>query len=178
MPAIFGKIGPIAIPPLIELLEDKSQSFDARTSALQYLYPISLAHPEERDRCIAAIVKVLENFADNDPEFNGYIVMNLVADYKAVTAAPIIEAAYAADRVDYAFVGGWDDAQVYLGLRAAPDPKPPNYFDREVQRILAKESSQIDAYQENRGNDTRKANAKKKAKRQQEKKSRQKNRRK
>jgi Protein of unknown function (DUF1186) len=186
MPDIFGSIGSIAIPSLTELLQDKTLTFNARTSALQYLYPISVAHPEERDRCIAIIAQELEQFADNDPEFNGYLVMSLVGDFKAVEVAPLIESAYASARVDMAFIGDWEDVQVFLGLipeRISLRPKY-NFFgnsaieDGNLDKMFARQSSQIDGLIENNQNRSKSANAKNKAKRKQAKKARQKNRRK
>jgi hypothetical protein len=175
VPDIFEPIGSIAIPPLIELLQDRNSTFDARTDALQYLHKISVANPEERDRCVAAIAQELAHFADNDPELNGYLVMYLAADFKAVETAPIIEAAYAADRVDPTFVGDWEDAQVYLGLKPPKTLTESNYFDRHTTNTsFGKRSSFLDA----EGKRNTNTNAKNKAKRKQQKKARQKNRRK
>jgi hypothetical protein len=186
MPDIFGSIGSIAISPLTALLEDKSLTFDARTSASHYLHSISVTNPEERDLCIAAVVKELSQFEDNDLEFNGYIVMNLVADFKAVEAAPTIEAAYAAGRVDNQFVGDWEDAQVLLGLipkRISPRPTYSfgenfSWEDDNLNRAFSTQSSQIASMIETKENHIKNTNAKNKSKRKQEKKSRQKNRRK
>jgi hypothetical protein len=184
MPKIFGKIGSIAIAPLIELLQDRDQTIDARTSAVHYLAEISVAEPETRDRCLAPVVTELEQFADNDPEFNGYLVMYLVTDFTAVETAPLIEAAYAADRVDCQFIGDWEDAQVSLGLIPERITPRPNYFgiltpqERDLDRAFAKQSSQMDSFIETQIHRTKETQDKKKAKRKQEKKSRQKNRRK
>jgi hypothetical protein len=186
MPDIFESIGPTAIPGLIQLLQNQNFSFDARTNVLSYLHSISVLNPEERDRCISAIVKVLEQFTDNDPELNGYIVMYLVADFKAVETAPIIEAAYAAERVDMAFIGDWEDVQVRFGLIPERISPQQNYFlggdfsleDRNLGKAFARQSSQIDYLIETKENRIKNTNAKTKAKRKQAKKSRQKNRRK
>jgi hypothetical protein len=178
MPEIFQPIGSLAIPPLIELLQDKNLTFDARTSALMYMHPIAVAHPEERDRCVAAIAQELEQFADNDPELNGYLVMYLVADFKAVETAPIVETAYAAGRVDTSFVGDWDEAQVYLGLKPEKVLRRAKYFNRYTNKSFGRRSSYLDTLinsEEKRSIDT---TAKNKAKRKQEKKARKKNRRK
>jgi hypothetical protein len=184
MSDLFGSIGSVAIPALIPLLEDKTLTFDARTSAVNYLYTISVSHPEERDHCIAIITKELANFEENDLALNGYIVMFLVADFKAVEVASTIEAAYAANRVDIKFVGDWEDSQVYLGLIPQRTTPKPNYrlgidteWDEEnLQRMFAERSSQIDSLVEIEKNSTKNMKAKDKAKRKQQKKSRKKNR--
>ncbi len=129
-----------------------------------------------RDRCVEAIVTELEKFEDNDPEFNGYLVGSLAADFKAVEAAPLIEAAYAADRVDPSFVGNWDDAQVWLGLKKAP--KVPTKI-RERQRLLMKIMSRdIDIETEDLDNKIKQGASKSKTKRKQQQSARRKNRKK
>jgi hypothetical protein len=185
MPTIFRKIGSIAILPLIELLHDRHQTLDARTSAIHYLHEISVAEPEVRDRCLAPVVMEMERFADNDSEFNSFLVMYLAADFKAVETAPLIEAAYAADRVDYGLIGDWEDVQILLGLILERITPRPNYFginpgweERDSDRAFGKQSMQIDSYVAAQANRTKDTNDKKKAKRKQEKKARQKNRRK
>jgi hypothetical protein len=185
MPNVFGKIGSIAIPALIELVEDLHQNFDTRTSAIQYLHSISVAEPATRDRCLAPLLTELKRAAENDPEFNGYLIMALVADFQAVETAPLIEAAYAADLVDCRFIGDWEDVQVKFGLIPKRITPKPNYSmggyvgeDRDLNRAFAKQSQQLDSYIESQENRTKNINLKNKAKRKQEKKARQKNRRK
>jgi hypothetical protein len=186
MPDIFGAIGSIAIEPLIPVLQDQTLTYDARSSAVHYLHSISVTNPEERDRCVAIIAKELEQFDDNDPELNGYIVMTLVADFTAVEVAPIIEAAYAADRVAMEFIGDWEDAQLELGLISERTTPRPNYgfgrgFDMEdlkLERAFAQQNRQIDSIIKDQENSAKNNKAKNKAKRKQAKKSRQKNRRK
>jgi Protein of unknown function (DUF1186) len=133
MPEIFANIGVSAIPALIGLLQDSNQHMEARFSAISYLEDIYKKYPEVRDRCVEAISQELQKFADNNPEFNGYLVGSLAVEFKAVETAPLIEAAFAADRVDPSFVGGWDNVRVYLGLKKAP--KIPTQR-REIQRKL------------------------------------------
>jgi hypothetical protein len=135
MPEIFANIGVSAIPALIGLLQDANQHMEARFGAISYLEDIHKKYPDVRDRCVEAISQELQKFEENDPEFNGYLVGSLAADFKAVETAPLIEAAYAADRVDASFVGDWDNAQVYLGLKKAP--KIPTQR-REMQRKFMK----------------------------------------
>ncbi len=186
MADVFGAVGSIAIPALIELLHDKTLGLYPRSNALSYLHRITAANPEERDQCVAAIVEVLAEFAENDPQFNGFIVMHLVADFKAVEAAPTIEAAYAADRVALEFVGDWEDVQVDFGLIPARITPKPNYFasedfspdDLALKRAFARQSGQIDDIIEFQKNQFKTTNAKNKSKRKEQKKSRKKNRRK
>ena len=186
MPDIFGSIGSIAIPALIPVLQDKSLDYDPRTSAAHYLHSISVTNPDQRDRCLAAIVDELAQFAENDPQLNGYFVMTLVADFQAIETAPMIEAAYAADRVAMEFIGDWEDIQVEFGL--IPERLSPkrNYFlggdyaaeDLALNRAFARQSNQIDSIIEAQKDRSKQANDKNKVKRKQAKESRKKNRRK
>jgi HEAT repeat protein len=183
MPDIFGSIGSIAIEPLIPILQDKTLNYDVRSSAIHYLHSITVTNPDERDRCVATISKELEQFDDNDPELNGYIVMALVADFKAVETAPIIEAAYTADRVAMAFLGDWEDVQLEFGLITERTTPSPNYGfgnmeDFKLERAFAQQSQQIDSIIQDQEKSSKNTKAKDKAKRKQQKKSRQKNRRK
>jgi hypothetical protein len=183
---IFGSIGSIAIPPLTEVIQDATLSLDTRTNAISYLHKISVANPEERDQCVATILKVLGEFADNDPELNGLIIMYLVDDFKAMEAAPIIEAAYAADRVALEFIGDWEDVQVHFGLISERITPKRNYLmsgnfsaeDLALDRAFARQSGQIDDIITAQKNQFKISNDKTKAKRKDQKKSRKKNRRK
>ncbi len=176
MTEVFSNIGVSAIPALIRLLQDTTQHMEARFSAISYLEDIYKKHPEVRDRCVEAIAAELEKFENNDPELNGFLVGSLAAQFKAVETAPLIEAAYAADRVDPSFVGNWDDAQVWLGLKKAP--KIPTQR-REMQRRLMKNISRdLDIERENLDNKIKQIASKSKTKRKQQQAARRKNRKK
>ena len=52
-------------------------------------------------------------------------LMSYLVDLKAVEAAPVMEKAFAADRVDISVQGDWEDVQIRLGLldeRLTPAP--------------------------------------------------------
>lgn len=116
LPRAIGMIGPAAIPVLAAYLADTSHGTWARAAAKESIYRISLAHPESRDVCVAALTSQLERFTDNDADLNGTLVASLV-DLAAVEAAPVMERAFAADAVDPFFVmGDWEDVQIALGL--------------------------------------------------------------
>ena len=113
---------------------------DARFGAVNYLENIYDRHPEVRDRCIEEIAAELQKFEDNDSEFNGYLIGSLAAHFKAVEVAPLIEAAYAAEKVDPSFVGYWDDAQVFLGLKKAPKvPAQQRERERQLMKSIARD---------------------------------------
>lgn len=115
VPEVLGMIGAAAIPAVNNYLVDKTYGVWARTAAAGALEEIAKRHPEVRDQCVAAIAHQLEQFARNNPILNGMMIASLL-DMKAVEAAPIMEKAFAANRVDDTIVGDWDDVQVSLGL--------------------------------------------------------------
>jgi Protein of unknown function (DUF1186) len=115
---ILGRMGGAALPGLGELLRDDQQTDMARENAVLAITAIYHQHPETRSDGVAVLTQQLSKFAQNDPGLNGYLVTSLAADFKAVESAAVIERAYASERVDEAFIGDWDDAQVALGLKA------------------------------------------------------------
>jgi hypothetical protein len=86
------------------------------------LVEIAGAYPEARSECVAALARPLERFAENDPTFNGGVI-GCLAHLKAVEAAPLMERAFAAGKVDEFICGGWEEIRYELGLRADPPPR-------------------------------------------------------
>ncbi len=112
---VFGLIGPAAIPALAAYLADTSHELYPRGYAAHGLEEIGNWHPESRSEVIAALSKQLESFEENDYELNGFLISGL-SRLKAVEALPLIERAFAADRVDE-FVSNLDGVLVELGLK-------------------------------------------------------------
>ena len=112
---VFGLIGPAAIPALAAYLADTSHELYPRGYAAHGLEEIGNWHPESRSEVIAALSKQLESFEENDYELNGFLISGL-SRLKAVEALPLIERAFAADRVDE-FVINLDSVLVELGLK-------------------------------------------------------------
>lgn len=176
VPIIFVNIGITALPRLICELQDANQIVDVRMSSLQYLESIGEKYPEVRERCVEAIVQELQKFEENSPELNGGLVGSLVWEFNAIETVPLIEAAYAADRVDPMLPGTWDDVQVELGLKKAP--KIPAQ-QRELQRKLVKQiSREIDREDKHLDTKNKENIGSGKSKRKQQKAARRKNRRK
>jgi hypothetical protein len=123
--AILGRIGGVALPGLVALLGDDQQTDMARENAVLAITAMYQQHPETQPDCIAALTQQLSKFAQNEPGLNGYLVTSLVADFKAVESAALIEEAYASERVDEAFIGDWAEAQVELGLKTAAEVAKP-----------------------------------------------------
>lgn len=117
IPAAFGRLGPIALPALAQVMANTKNGQDARQDAVEAVKQIFKCHPTSRETCLQILTSQLEHFAKNDPDLNAYLVTTLAADMKAVEAADLIEKAYQSGRVNEDFIGDWDEAQVYLGLK-------------------------------------------------------------
>lgn len=115
LPKVFAMIGPAAIGPLAEHLASPTHELFSRASAAESLTQIGTSHPESRSECVAPLVRVLEPFGDNDILLNA-ILIGCLMDLRAVEAAPVMEAAFRAGRVDLRHAGDWEDVQVELGL--------------------------------------------------------------
>lgn len=118
LPQVYGSIGVAAIPTIEAYVKDRSHEEFAgmAESGLEY---IGKLHPEEKPEAVAALMRLLEAFKENDPTMNGFLISSLV-DLKTVEALPLIERAFAADCVDESIIGDWDDVQVEFGLKEAP----------------------------------------------------------
>jgi hypothetical protein len=135
LPAAFGVFGPVAIPALQAYLADPSHGLWARVAAARSLAEIGQRYPEARSECIAPLAAQLAHFAEQDRGLNA-ILVDFLIDLRAVEAAPIIEQAYAADRVDLMVLGDWEDAQVYLGLLDERMTPAPDYPAIEMPELL------------------------------------------
>lgn len=120
LPEVFGMIGPAALPALATYMAGKSHKAWPRINASSSILDIAKRWPEARSESVAILSKQLEQFAENEPEFNAFLVLAL-AELGAKEAAPLIEQAFAANRVDPGVMGDWDDVQVRLGLKPAEE---------------------------------------------------------
>jgi hypothetical protein len=68
----------------------------------------------------------LENYAQNDPEINGYLISNL-SKLKAIETLPLIKTAFDYGNVD-TFLICLEDVEVSFGLREPPEPLFPQPY--------------------------------------------------
>jgi hypothetical protein len=116
---VYSKIGPVAIPALAEYLLSPNREVYAAAYAGDALTEIGKVHPETRLKCIHAISRKVEQFEENSEELNALLIGDLVV-LKAVEALPLIERAFAANRVDE-FIIDLDYVLVGFGLKERED---------------------------------------------------------
>jgi len=161
LPDVFERIGEAAVPALAIFLADDRHGLWARVTAASSLGKIGQAHPEARDVCIAALSTQLVHFNTVEKELNGFIV-NALVDLKAVEAAPVMEQAFAADKVDISILGDWEDAQIALGLLDKRLTPPPEYVWLPESKIQEYEQAEAERRAQRKQQDQAKAKAKRK----------------
>ncbi len=115
LPDVYGLIGPAAIPFLATYAAEPSHGEFPLDNAVRGLEKIGMMHPEARDESIKALTQQLELFKENDYGLNSALIGSL-GSLKATETLPLIEQAFAADRVDE-FIIQLDDVLIDFGLK-------------------------------------------------------------
>ena len=115
LPEVFGVMGPSALPTLIAYSADTSRDNSLRITAISGIEIIGKRWPQVRNESVEIITRQLEKFKKNDGELNAFLIVSLI-NLQATKAIPVIERAFAANRVDTTIVGNWDDVQAEFGL--------------------------------------------------------------
>jgi len=125
LPDVFTMIGPASVPHLVEFLSRPiREKIWGPITASNSLEKIGGHYPEARAGCISGIAAALERFPKQDETLNAFLISDL-AELRAVEAAPLVERAFATDKVDLFVDGDWEDFQVKVGLleeRITPVP--------------------------------------------------------
>lgn len=127
LPAVYGLIGPAALPALAAFMADSSNGEWPRVSAAKSIEKIGVVSPAARNTSVEILSKQLASFQETEYDLNGFLITSLM-ELKAVEAAPIIEQAFAAGAVDMGITGDWVDVQADLGLL------PPEELEQLKQR--------------------------------------------
>lgn len=184
LPLVFAHLGRPALEPLAAFLADANQDIWSRIAAGDGLVKLAQRHPELRAEAVAALSRQLAHFAGQELNFNGLLIGQLVG-LKAVEAAPIIEQAFAANKVDLMIQGDWEEVQIALGLLDQRLSPPPDYraimaaqmgFDPAEMLDNLKAAVRVKSQQKAERNAAKEAKAKAKAKRKQAKQSQKKQR--
>jgi len=126
LPKIFGYIGQAAIKPLRDFLANGDYGEWSHTAAGNALVDIGRRHPDLRTDCVVILGRQLEQFAKQKDSLNAALIADVV-DLQGVEAAPVIEQAFAAGKVDLMVQGDWEEVQITLGLLEERITPPPDY---------------------------------------------------
>ncbi len=148
--ALWG-LAPDAIGPLADFAADETRGPLSRIAAVEAASRIARAHPEGRSETVARLTALLAQYAVQDTDLNGFLVAALV-DLGAKEAAPVIERAFGAGRVNEMIDGDWEDAQVELGLKVRRErPRTANRLT-ELGRLLRAEMGVPEPLEDEYGN--------------------------
>jgi HEAT repeat protein len=120
LPVVLGMIGPAALPGATLLLFDEGKDEDLRFAACGVILNVAHEYPERRDEAAGVLAQQLADWRDQSPQMNAILVSYLV-ELNDTAAAPVMEEAFAAGRVDVTITGPWEDVQVDLGLLPEPE---------------------------------------------------------
>jgi len=133
VPRALGLIGGTAVPALAPYIAEPNHSIWSRIAAGSALMEVGKAHPDVRGDCVAVLTDQLRLFAKQASDFNAFVMGDLL-DLQAVESAPVMEEAFAADRIDISINGDWEDVQVELGLLAKRLTPKPRYTHFQIER--------------------------------------------
>jgi hypothetical protein len=115
MAPVFGMIGRAAIPALARALADDEKSPEVHILAVWGLEEIGTHDESARDELVPPLLARMEKWEHNTINVNGFLVDTLTG-LRVMEAVPLMEQAFAADRVNLLARGDWEDVQVQLGL--------------------------------------------------------------
>ena len=119
MPAVFVLFGPTALPLLKKYLADDSYGVSPRITAASCIKEIGCHHENEKEHCVQILTEQLEQYQENAPELNGFLVWYLI-DLKARASIEVIQEAYRRDCVDQSIVGDLGTVEYELDLKNEP----------------------------------------------------------
>lgn len=165
VPVALGFIGGPALPAATLALFDEGEPEAFRCAVARMLAVAGTEHADRRDEAAAVLAKQMEDWAHQSPALNAELVLALCA-LQATDAAPLMEAAFAAGRVDVEIAGTWDDAQVDLGmateLEATEDYDPDADLGPNPARRPPADAAEKARRRRKAAKDARKRNRKKK----------------
>ena len=130
MPETMAMIGLACIHPLREYLLNPRKLEWASAICSSSLEKIGMAHSKSRTDCVKALEDALENYADNDPGVNAFIIASL-AGLNASESDATVKRVFNADAVNLTIIGDYEDYQVKVGLREKRKTPVRNYFDEK-----------------------------------------------
>lgn len=136
VPAVLGMIGAPALHGATLLLFDEARDEALRIAAAGVVANVAHEHPDRQAEAAAILAKQLEDWPHQGRLLNAYLVADL-AGLRHADAAPVMEAAFAAEAVDLSVMGDWEDVQVEMGLIPERTTPPRGGWFEEARRAGA-----------------------------------------
>lgn len=139
LPRVLSSFGEAALAAIARKLQEPNLDCYGGGAVAESLVLLAQQKPELREPCVDALAAPLQAFTHNEPMLNAMLI-HLLVELKAVERAPLMEAAFAADAVDWSYAGDWEAVQVALGLLEARRTPKPNYFAWRLEEALESEN--------------------------------------
>ncbi|GEM_PF-3165400 len=131
---LLGRAGAPALEPLEQYAREQTHWVYGRAEATSAIKEIGLQHPELRERSVRILSDLIAHADEDDPDFNGFVVGDLV-DLNATEALPVIRQAFALQCIDEMVAGDWTEVLQELGME--PDPNDPLLRQQGYKEQLA-----------------------------------------
>jgi hypothetical protein len=135
LPHVFGKIGEPCIGPLKLVASNDGKPDFIRSIAIVGMRRVADYYPHTRDRVVSALKVLMDSAADDHLSSNSTLLMELV-DLHAVEAAESIERAFAANHLDLAMMGDWEEVRKILGVQGMGLKMPDKPHDSRAKLRL------------------------------------------
>ena len=143
LPAVFGMIGPAALPQLAGYAADPSNPTYPSATALNGIKEIAKLHPASRAACVDALVRMLAPGGRRDRYLAGFAVSALL-DLRAVEAIDVMRDAFRRDVIEPSVAGDVEDIEIELGLRQRRATEPRYSLLHALQPALPRPDRTIE----------------------------------
>jgi hypothetical protein len=126
LPVVLAMLGPEAIGPLTDFLNNRTHAEFARGMAVSALDEIAQHDPASRDSVVRIITDYLEYPDPDTSSLNGWAVSSLIT-LEARESIETLRRLYQGGNVDLFACGDIEDVEIELGLREQRTTPPPDF---------------------------------------------------
>jgi len=126
LPVVLAMLGPEAIGPLTDFLNNRTHAKFARGMAVSALDEIAQHDPASRDSVVRIITDYLEYPDPDTSGLNGWAVSSLIT-LEARESIETLRRLYQGGNVDLFACGDIEDVEIELGLRERRSTPPPDF---------------------------------------------------
>ncbi len=127
LPVVLGMLGPEAIGPLTDFLNNRPRAEFARAMAAGALEEVAKRHPSSRDAVVRIITDYLEDPDPDKSALNACAVKSLIM-LEARESIETLRRLYQGGNVDLFAFGDIEDVEIELGLREQRTTPPPDFW--------------------------------------------------